>query len=113
MARDHGVPLLFNGHTGENKQEDNEDQPDNDKSPDNIRPSLEKREVEDAVVHHQNADLGPDQIAHVEDLSDQKELGDHDQVIHWNLRGMKTHAVLDHADDETHDDQIPRLESSM
>lgn len=110
---EHGVPLLLNGDAGEDKQEDNEDEPDDDKRANDIRPSLEEREMEDAVVHHQNAELGPGKIAHVEDLRDQKELGDDDHVLYWNLRSMKPHAIPDHADDETHDDQIPSLESMV
>ena len=62
--------------------------------------------MEDAVVHQQDAELGPHEVEDVEDLGHDEELGHEDDVVHRDLVGVDPHAGMMHGEDEA-DDEVP------
>lgn len=104
-----GIPKFLDGNADEDENKRDGDHPDDDEGADDIRPSLEIGHPEDAVVHQQEAELRPDQVENVEDLSDDEELCDHDDVFYWYRICMQAHAFAHHCKDERDDEKVPAL----
>lgn len=82
------VPEFLDRDADEDEEEGDGDDPADDEGSDAVGPALEVGEVEDAVVHEEDADLGPDEVEDVEDLRDDEEFGDEDDVVGVDCVGV-------------------------
>jgi hypothetical protein len=88
MTRQLGVPELLDRNADENEEERDAYHPHDNEGSNDIGPSLEIGEAENAVIHHQETKLSPDQVEH-----HNKELGHQDDIFEWNGVRVKTHAT--------------------
>ena len=65
--------------------------------------------MEDAVVHEQDAQLGPHEVEGVQNLGHDEKLGHADDVVERDFVCVDAHARRVHGKNETHDKVIPEL----
>lgn len=103
------IPQFLDRNADKYKQKGDADDPKNNKSADDVGPSLEKWEMEDAIIHQKKTDLCPDQIEGVKDLGNKKKFGHQDDVVWWNSICVKSHTAPKHPEYESDDHYIPCL----
>lgn len=101
------IPQLLHWYANEDEQKRDGKPPHHAKCPDDLCPALEIREIEDAVVHQEEGDLGPDEIPCVEDFGDQEELGHEDDVGGRDDGGVFAHSCPNHPENESYYNQVP------
>jgi hypothetical protein len=67
--------------------------------------------TKDALIEEQNANLRPSKVESVEDLSDNKPFGHHDDVRGIQQVGMNAHSAAMHGEDEANNDEVPALQN--
>lgn len=109
VTRQSRIPELLDGNANEDEQEGDADNPGPHKGADEPRHALEEGNSKDAVVHEQDAQLGPAEVPGVEDLGDDEPFRHHDNVWRINFIGVNAHAVNVHGKNKTNNRQIPCL----
>lgn len=84
MAGQLGLPEFLGWDADEDEEKRGGDDPDKDKAADGDDELLEMRDVEDSIVHEQNAELGPGHVPDVDDLGDEEVLLDDGDVFGSN-----------------------------
>lgn len=103
------VPELLDRNADEDEEKSDADNPGHDKAPDGPGHLFEIWNSEDAVVHEEQAQLGPAKIEGVENLGNNKPFSHHDDVLWSDEVGVNTHSARVHGKDEADNNEIPAL----
>lgn len=106
-ARDVGIPELLDRYADKDEEEGDTNDPSENKGDDEPRHLLEEWDVEDAVVHQHQTELGPAQIPGVENLCHDEVLGHQHDVVDADLVCVESHAHRVHREDEANNNEVP------
>lgn len=113
VTRQGGVPQLLHGDADEDEQKGDADDPGDDEAADNVGPFSEIGKVEDAVIHEEDGQLGPDEVVDVEDFGHDEILRHQDDLVGFHEVGVDAHACVVHGKDEAHHYKVPALEITV
>ncbi|KID59875.1 hypothetical protein MAN_10327, partial [Metarhizium hybridum] len=108
-ALDGRPPQLLDGHADEGEEKGHAHGPEHDETAHGHDLPLEQGEPEDAVVHAQQAELGPAQVPHVDDFRDEQPHGDIGDGALAHLVGVVAHALDEHGEPDPDDGPVPDL----
>lgn len=109
MAGQLGFPKLLCRDANEDEKKCGRNDPDEDEAADANDELFEVRDMEDTIVHEQDAELGPCHMPDVDDLGDEKVLLDDGDVLGTNGGGMVASALGIHGKGDGYDDPVPDL----
>lgn len=88
VSREVRVPELLDRNTGEDEKKRDANTPGHDQGPDGVGGDLEVLNAKDAIVHQQNAQLGPAKAPCVEGFSRNQPLEHHDDAVRVDYVGV-------------------------